>query len=1447
MARDLDVVVRRWFRITPRGAVYFVSQLGQTSDGARFENAFLALVRLRDGLITRYETFGIDQLDEALAAFDRTEAPATIVGRVINRLGAAIRRRDWDAYRAFMRDDIVIRDRRAVFGTDIVGVAEAERNSQTMYELGLTDTVAEGIAMRGEHLELMRIRWFYDRGDTEVQSLLLVEADDDGLMSAMTLFDADDLATALVVMEDRYEELVGADDAMPAAMRGLLSGGAIGHRYTDDFVGVDHRPLVGTGPLDRDAWLERSRAFVDLLSTIVLFTARVFRRELFGMVTLTCVAGTNTEGGRFEVTLPQVTIFDGDKIKRIERFAEGQLDDALRRFDELAPTPPLDLENVAVRTQRRGIDGWADDATLHDRRQGFGFTITGKAEIFEHSRALPLPVAAFEPLAVRGERLALYRVVRTGDVPHGLGDAEVTFLTLHELDDAGLIAEAVMFDADDFGAAIAELDSRFLDGEGAHDPVLEWIAKSVLWFRTDDWDGYRALYSEDFEFVDRGPYKLGVRNRDELADMLHRFRQTAPQMMNVVAKIVERRDNGAIYVARIIGPGLAGDLADTLRYAVVTFRDGVCTRTESFASDALDDARNRLDELLATGDDAAAADERYLTPFQRACREIRRAFSAGDVGALEWCFGDDMAGHDHIQHVAFDRATYLDMSRRVARMPGVRTSYESVLDFGWRHGVVRWRYEYPAGAGSAPWSDVGGGESTFLIVFRTDQQGRVVIAEHFAVDDLLSAIIRLEELYSAGEGAGEELAGSLRRQHIWRFLASYNRDWDALAACLDPAIESVDHRPTGFGVMHGAPALVATMRSVANVSEDARYMLDHVHLLTGDAVVAAATIRGRDLEGGDFERPIVVYARVGDAGIVRFEAFAEDALEAALAAAAADDPRLTPFQRACRNLQDAVNNDDIELLVRTIHDDVRVHDNINHVILDQLEYLDVGRRMARMPGVHSACVPLIELGLRHGIYRWESSYPRGAPSGPWSDVSGGEMSFINAIRTDEDGRLLAATNFADDDLLGALIRLEEMYVEDEATGDALAGSRRRARGWHFAQHYNRDWDAVLASFDPDVVYTDHRPNSYPTTRTAEAFVALMRTQSPVSADAQPRVQTVHLTSDDAVVMSLVIAGHDQQGGEFESPMVLYLALGDNGITKCETFSIDEVDAALTAAHEARLTPFERTCRAMQAAMHAGDADGIADCFDAAVVVADHINHLELDKAGYVDIALRLIRMPGVTCSYETLASLGARHGIARWTYVHPAGAAGGPWADVGGGETSFIAAIRTMPDATVLRTESFPPDDLVAAMMRLEEMFAEDEATGDALAGSLKRRHVWRFLSNYNRDWDVVAGCLDAAVAAIDHRPTGFGQMPDAASLVDTLRSVGSVSEDAQLVLEHIHLLTADAVVIAATATGHDREGGEFERPVLLCIRVGDNGITRYEVFAPDEIDAALAAAQSIV
>ncbi len=176
--------------------------------------------------------------------------------------------------------------------------------------------------------------------------------------------------------------------------------------------------------------------------------------------------------------------YDGRRWPRstaAEFFDEADLDAALAKFEQLSRPAPR-LENAASQVAERfrenfAAGNWdamaailADDFSTDDRRRVVGAGVrTGREAQIMNMRAIAGLYNAnmtSTDIAVRGERLVLsrYGFLERDQKPDAF---RTDMLCITEIDADQRIVASVAFDPDDFEAAIAELDARYLAGEAA--------------------------------------------------------------------------------------------------------------------------------------------------------------------------------------------------------------------------------------------------------------------------------------------------------------------------------------------------------------------------------------------------------------------------------------------------------------------------------------------------------------------------------------------------------------------------------------------------------------------------------------------------------------------------------------------------------------------------------------------------------------------------------------------------------------------------------------------------------------------------------------------------------------------------------------------------------------------------------------------------------------------
>ena len=574
MSEQVDMVVfpARMYVSGHVGLGYFPIR-GMAGDGGVYEWEFV-IVKILDeaGLLAEEHLFPIEQWDEALAFFDErsaatAETPALArfedveSAELTNRATAAgehARAASLRGDRAATIDAFAPDFRRiegrpgAISGERVVGRDLYVDGMLAGPDAGLTHFDATTIEVVGDDHALTQVRWH--NGEGSVQEWLLVgEVDGDGRLRRIADFDPEDrpAASALLHAWASGGPQNGDRMSVTAAVRNAaLDRGdrdAVLATYTADFVREDHRRGLNFGTANREETVEallagnvvglgnRSSATLEVVDdahTLVEF--RMSHIDGFEVVYLLAVEAD--EEGR----LRRAANFDLEDRERasalLREWAAGTGHEAVASTG---------LTNAAVRTMdhfaelfagfdwaRVGSEIYADDLTNEDRRTGVNSGVTsGRAPVLELLRALAdvgFTGVDHEPLAVRGDRLALFR--RTWRRPDGF---DLQMLDVVGIDEEGRQTVNVLFDVSDLASSLDELERRYLAGEGAeHERFVRSVTEFWRCYNTRDRDGVRAYLADDYRLVDHRSASAGtsIGSADDFLDDMQGMIELAPDM-----------------------------------------------------------------------------------------------------------------------------------------------------------------------------------------------------------------------------------------------------------------------------------------------------------------------------------------------------------------------------------------------------------------------------------------------------------------------------------------------------------------------------------------------------------------------------------------------------------------------------------------------------------------------------------------------------------------------------------------------------------------------------------------------------------------------------------------------------------------------------------------------------------------------------------------------------
>ena len=555
--------------------------------------------------------------------------------------------RDWSTVSEMLADDVLSEDRRHPINSGVRQGRDALiAEISALAEVGI-DLTTEVVATRGERLVLSRIRTAgRDQGPDGFGSVDIdvLELGVDGRFVARIVFNEDDFDAAIAELDARY--LAGEAAAYVRTWSVITTAySALNRREmpptTTDWVNIDHRRGTSFAPGQLPALLASWTRTSQVSSSI----EAVHRLNNLGAVVGSVSHETSQEGFDAEWRGIAVLTIDGNLIDRLEIFDETDLDVAIARFDELS-RPAQCLENAAARVfekvlSRLAARDWdALAAAVADSYSGIDHRRVVNAEN-QHGRDAVLKdarvgaeigftISMVSAIAIRGERLVLARVRISGRDPETIqNDA----LNVVEIDAEERIATVVVYDLEDFDAAIAELESRYIAGEAAaHARTWSVVAAGYAGFNR------RELLATTPNWVSIDHRRGAAFAPGDMIAYIQAAWDDSPDTKIYIGAVHRLSEIGAVVTHLARGISQEGFDAEWRDVHVLAVEGDMFSRAELFDEADLDAAIARFDQLSRPAprleNTASRANARYLACVRRArlghyrCDSGRRLFAA---------------------------------------------------------------------------------------------------------------------------------------------------------------------------------------------------------------------------------------------------------------------------------------------------------------------------------------------------------------------------------------------------------------------------------------------------------------------------------------------------------------------------------------------------------------------------------------------------------------------------------------------------------------------------------------------------------------------------------------------------------------------------------------------------------------------------------------------------
>jgi hypothetical protein len=477
------------------------------------------------------------------------------------------------------------------------------------------------------------------------------------------------------------------------------------------------------------------------------------------------------------------------------------------------------------------------DVTFEDRRAIVGGPIrVGADAMIEVMRAVieaEVTDRQVSLIASRGERLALVHAL------YAVGDAEVEFLQVAELDDEQRFVHLVSLEVDRRDEAFAELDAR--SGDDPRSRTLEALHDAL---DAHDVGALAAVVSEDVvcsehPLTDRRPL-VGSEYLDACAT-----RFTAEPDARWAITAVHAISDRAIFFSH--------ERSGTPRLGVAVVEDGRVADLHTYPPEQRADAEARFAELSVAG-------ARLENLASRAVRAGNDVGLAGNEDAVVAGVHPDVVLVDRRPllggFTAEGPEAYGQFVSSVFRMGVTSVAIRTIARRGDHLALV-----HVVHAGSTASLET-------LQVVQLDEEGRHILRhELFDTSQIDEAIAELDARFLATVGVAER---------AWRAFwsvgqAGMARDPAALARLLSPGFEMVDHRTAGYGRI-GAADYLATFRAAWEAAEDIRWTTTRDLGSAPGGLWAEVEMSGTR-DGGRFVISYQVVIEVDDAGLRRGDIF----------------------------------------------------------------------------------------------------------------------------------------------------------------------------------------------------------------------------------------------------------------------------------------------------------------------------------------------------------------------------------------------------------------------------------------------------------------------------------------------------------------------------------------------------------------------------------------------
>ena len=1042
----------------------------------------------------------------------------------------------------------------------------------------------------------------------------------------------------------------------------------------------------------------------------------------------------------------------------------------------------------------------ADDFSIDDRRR----TVNGgirrgrkaAVEDLQAAAGVGFVEATGTVLATRGDLLSLTRARFSGgdDKPF-----ENELLNVIEVDADDRMAAVVVFDSDDFEAAIAELDTRYLAVEGAaYRRTWSAVMEAHAAFNR------RELPSPITELIDHRP--VVTIHAGKTAENIRDMWEFTPDLKLHIESVHRLSERGAVVTQASHGTSQAGFEAEWRDVELIVVEGDLVRRCEVFGEGGLDAALARFEELRPQKQRLENAAAKIYERFWK-CFENHDWDAVSSMLATDHCSDDRRrvvgAGIRHGREAVIE-----DMGAVVAQFGGMTSESVIVATRGDRLALRRVRI---SGQAQRP----GTFDSEFLNIVEIDADSRIATLVFIDAEDFDSAVDELDARYMAGEAA------------------AHSQTWSALTQCFasinrrelpetTPDWVNIDHRRSASAA---TGELAAFLSTTWDQTPELTNYVEAVHRLSDTAIVITYAARGTSQEGFDAEWRVVNLFMFDGEQVSRVELFDESDLGEAL-------EKFDELTRATPQLENAASRAFeltratlaardwgamAELLAANTSNEDRRRVLNAEVRLGRDSVLEDLRASVEVIGITYAAVSVIATrGERLVLVRARLGN-KDRPEEVLFDV-------LQLIELDDEERVAAVVTFDADDLDAAFREIDGRYAAKEASPCA-----------HTYTVVARAYAALnrreVPSTTPDWANTDHRHGA---TVAPGDRVEFVRAAWELERELYNYIQTVHRVNAVGAVVTRITIGTSDVGFDAERRTIDLMTVDGDLVSRFEMFDEGDLDAALARFDELAA----RKLRTQNAASEvdqrfwrdfaARDWDNVVHMVHENVCIDDRRSGVNAGIAYGRDAHLAdLHAIAEVGAENTTSAVIATRGDRLALTRVRSSYRGLEP-TELG---AEVLCMVEIDADHKIVRRIGFDLTDIDAAFAELDARYLVGDAAPHAGCWSA----ITRICTALNRRKlpETTAGWV-----SLDHR-RGASIAPG--DWTADIRAAWQQATEINFHISAVHRLSGLGAVMTGTADGTSREGFEAEWRLIALLLVTADTLRHIEIFDESDLDAALA------